>query len=62
VARIAEGINVYRVLVGKPGERDPLEDQGVDGRMGRKWTLGRLAGGVWSRFTLLMVGNVGELS
>jgi hypothetical protein len=22
-----------------------LEDQGVDGRMGSKWTLGRLAGG-----------------
>jgi hypothetical protein len=29
------------------GERDHLEDQGVDGRMGSKWTLGRLdAGGV----------------
>jgi hypothetical protein len=23
-----------------------LKDQGVDGRMGSKWTLGRLAGGV----------------
>jgi hypothetical protein len=26
-------------------ERDHLEDQGVDGRMGSKWTLGRLVGG-----------------
>jgi hypothetical protein len=24
-----------------------LEDQGVDGRMGSEWILGRLAGGVW---------------
>jgi hypothetical protein len=23
-----------------------MKDQGVDGRMGSKWTLGRLAGGV----------------
>jgi hypothetical protein len=27
------------------GERDHLKDQGVDGRMGSKGTLGRLAGG-----------------
>jgi hypothetical protein len=25
-------------------KRDHLEDQGVDGRMGSEWTLGRLAG------------------
>jgi hypothetical protein len=38
-----------------------LEDQGVDGRMGSKWTLGGLAGGVWSRFTWLRIGIVGGL-
>jgi hypothetical protein len=27
-------------------ERDHLKDQGVDGKMGKKWTLGRLVGGV----------------
>jgi hypothetical protein len=27
-------------------ERDHLEDQGIDGRMGSEWILGRLAGGV----------------
>jgi hypothetical protein len=27
-------------------EIDHLEDQGVDGRMGSEWILGRLAGGV----------------
>jgi hypothetical protein len=46
VARMGEGGNVYRVLVGKPEGKDRLEDQGVDGRMGSKCTLGRLVGGV----------------
>jgi hypothetical protein len=46
VARMGEGRNVYRVLVGKPEGKNHLEDQGVDGRMGSKWTLGRVVGGV----------------
>jgi hypothetical protein len=29
-----------------PKERDHSEDQGVNGRMGSEWMLGRLAGGV----------------
>jgi hypothetical protein len=28
-----------------PKKKDYLEDQGIDGRMGSKWTLGRLVGG-----------------
>jgi hypothetical protein len=28
-----------------PKEKDHLKDQGVDGRMGSKWTLGRVARG-----------------
>jgi hypothetical protein len=34
VARMGEGRNVYRVLVGSAEGKDYLEDQGVDGRMG----------------------------
>jgi hypothetical protein len=45
VARMGEGRNVYRVLVGSLKEKDHLKDEGVDGRMGSKWTLGRLGGG-----------------
>jgi hypothetical protein len=45
VGRLGEGRNVYTVLVGKPKEKDNLKDQGVDGRKGSKWTLGRLVGG-----------------
>jgi hypothetical protein len=41
VARMGEGRNMYRVLVGKPEGKDDLEDHGVVGRMGSKWTLGR---------------------
>jgi hypothetical protein len=33
-----------------PKERDHSEDQGIDGRMGSEYILGRLAGGVdWIR-------------
>jgi hypothetical protein len=46
VARKVKGEIVYRVLVGKPEGKDHSEDQGVDGRMGSEWILGRLAGGV----------------
>jgi hypothetical protein len=34
VARMGEGRNVYRVLVGRPEGKNHLKDQGVDGRMG----------------------------
>jgi hypothetical protein len=40
---MGEGRNVYRVLVENTKEKDHLKDQGVDGRMGSKWTLWRLA-------------------
>jgi hypothetical protein len=45
VARMGQGRNVYRVLVGKSEGKDHLKDQGVDGRTGSEWTLGRLFGG-----------------
>jgi hypothetical protein len=31
---MGEGRNVYRVLVGKPEGKRPLENQGIDGWMG----------------------------
>jgi hypothetical protein len=45
VTRMGEGRNVYSVWSESPRERGHYEDEGVDGRMGSKWTLGRLAGG-----------------
>jgi hypothetical protein len=61
VARMGEGRNVYRVLVGKPEGKGPLGRQGVNGRMRSKWTLGRLVGGMWIGFTWLRIGTVGGL-
>jgi hypothetical protein len=43
-----------------PKEKDHLEDQGVDGRKGSKWTLGILVG-EWSGFSWLRIGIVGGL-
>jgi hypothetical protein len=57
---MGEGRNVYRLLVGKPRKEDLLGDQGVFGRMGSKWKLGRLFA-VWSGFTWLRIGIVGGL-
>jgi hypothetical protein len=37
-------------------ERDHSADQGVDGRMGSEWILGRLAGG-WVGFNWLKIGT-----
>jgi hypothetical protein len=35
----------YKVLVGKPKGKRHSEDQGIGGRMGSEWILGRLAWG-----------------
>jgi hypothetical protein len=42
--------NCTRFMCKIPKERNHLEDQCVDGRMGSEWMLGRLAGGMdWFR-------------
>jgi hypothetical protein len=41
--------------VGKPEGKRSFERQGVDGRVGSKWILGRLAGSVWNGFTWLRI-------
>jgi hypothetical protein len=58
VARMGEGRSVYRVWWESPKKKDNLKDKDVDGRRGSKWTLERLAGGVWSGFTWRRIGNV----
>jgi hypothetical protein len=62
VARMGEGKNVYRVLVGKPEGKRPL------GRPRRRWEDGIGMdleeigwGGVWSGFNWLRIGTVGGL-
>ena len=45
VARMGESRDGYRVLVGKPEGRRPLEDRGVDGRIILEWILEKWDGG-----------------
>jgi hypothetical protein len=45
VARMEKERKCTRFWWESPRERDYSEDRGVDGRMGAKWILGRLAGG-----------------
>jgi hypothetical protein len=45
-----------RLFRESPKERDHWEDRGVNGRMGSKEILGRVAGRMWSEFTWLRKG------
>jgi hypothetical protein len=56
---MGEERKVYRG--GSPKERDHLEDQGVGGKMGSEWILGRLAWWVWIGFDWLRIGTGGGL-
>jgi hypothetical protein len=61
VARMGEGRNVYRVLVGKPEGKRPL------GRRRRRWEDGikmdlrEIGWGVWGGFTRLRTWTTGGL-
>jgi hypothetical protein len=49
-ARMGEEREVYRFWCERPKERLYSEGQGVSGKMGSEWILGRLAGGLdWIR-------------
>jgi hypothetical protein len=58
---MAEGRNVYRVLVGKPEEKRPLGRPRHGWEDGIKMDFSKLAGGVWSGFTRLRIGIGGGL-
>jgi hypothetical protein len=57
VARMGEERKVYNFWWESPKEKDHLEDQGVGGKMGSEWILGRLAWGVWTGFDWLRTGT-----
>jgi hypothetical protein len=61
VARMGEGRKVYKVWWESLKERDHWEDQGVGGKMGSEWILGRLAWGVRIGFDWLRTGTSGGL-
>jgi hypothetical protein len=59
---MVEGRNVYRVLVGKPEGKRPLERPKRRWEEGIKLDLREISwGGVWNGFTWLRIGTVGWL-
>jgi hypothetical protein len=61
VARMGEGRNVYRVLVGKPEGKSPLERPRRRWENGIKMDIMEIVWGVWSGFIWLRIGTVGGL-
>jgi hypothetical protein len=58
---MGEGINVYRVLVGKPEGKSPLERPRRRWKDGRKMDLRKIGWGWWSGLTWLRIGTGGGL-
>jgi hypothetical protein len=61
VARMGEGKDVYRVLVGGPNVIDHWEDLVVGGRITLRWTLGRLGSMGRTGFRWLRMGSSGGI-
>jgi hypothetical protein len=62
VARMGEGRNMYRVLVGNPEGKRPLERPRCRWEDGIKMDLREIGWGVWSGFTWLSIETSGRLS
>jgi hypothetical protein len=61
VARMGDERNVYRVLVGKPEGKRPLERPRRRWEDGIKMDLREIGWGVWSGFSWLRIGTDGGL-
>jgi len=61
VARMGEGRGVYRVMVGKPEGKRPIEHQGVDGRIILSWIFRKWDVGEWTGLIWLRIGTGGGL-
>jgi hypothetical protein len=61
VARMGEGRNLYRVLVGKPEGKRPLERPNSRWEDEIRMDLREIGWGVCSRFTWLRIGTGGGL-
>ena len=59
MARMLEGRVVYRVLVGKPGERDHWGDPDLDGRIILRWIFRKCEGVVGTGWSWLRIGRGG---
>jgi hypothetical protein len=58
---MGEGRNVYRILMGRPEGKRPLERPRRRWEDGIRMDLREIDWGVWSGFTLLRIGTSGGL-
>jgi hypothetical protein len=56
---MGERRDVYRVLVGKPEGRRPLERPGVDGKIILRWIFRKWKVGLWTGLSWFKMGTVG---
>jgi len=59
VAHLGERRVLYRVLVGKPEERDCLEEPGIDGKIILRWIFRKWDVGIWTGSSWLRIGTCG---
>jgi hypothetical protein len=62
VACMGEGSSAYRVLVGRPEGKRPVERLGIGGRITVRWTLGRQGSMGQTGFRWLRTGSSDGLS
>ena len=60
VARMGKRRGIYRVLVGKPEERDLLEDPSLDGRIMLRWIFRKWDVGIWTGLSWLRIRTGGR--
>jgi hypothetical protein len=61
VARIGEKRKAYRLLVGNPEGKRPLESQDVGGWIILGWVFERCDGVMWTGLVWIKIGTGGEL-
>jgi hypothetical protein len=58
---MGEGRGAYRILVGRPEERNHLEDPRINGRIILKLIFRKWDGGTWTGLIWLWIGTSGGL-
>jgi len=53
--------SAYKILVGKPEGKRPLEDLGIDRRIILEWALDKWGGKVWTGCIWFRTGTSGRL-